>query len=48
MLGILDAARYLAVKGAPKCLAAYELESVNVIQSDAFKNRPRTPRGVKT
>ena len=43
--GILDAARYVAVKGGPKYLAAYELESVDVMQSDAFKNRPRTPWG---
>ena len=43
--GILDAARYVAVKGGPKYLAAYELENVDVMQSDAFKNRPRTPWG---
>ena len=40
--GILDAARYVAVKGGPKYLAAYELESAEVLQSDAFVNRPRT------
>ena len=40
--GILDAARYVAVKGGPKYLAVYELESPDVIQSDAFVNRPRT------
>jgi hypothetical protein len=40
--GILDAARYLAVKGGPKYLAVYELESAEVIHSDAFVNRPRT------
>ena len=43
--GILDAARYVAVKGGPKYLAAYELENVDVMQSNAFKNRPRTPWG---
>ncbi len=43
--GVLDAARYVAVKGGPQYLAAYELESAAVIQSDAFKNRPRTPWG---
>src|SRR5580765_6029084 len=41
--GILDAARYVAVKGGPKYLAAYELERAAVIQSESFVNRPRTP-----
>ena len=45
--GILDAARYVAVKGGPKYLAAYELESVDVMQSAAFTNRPRTPWGAR-
>jgi hypothetical protein len=40
--GILDAARYIAVKGGPKYLAIYELESAEVIRSDAFVDRPRT------
>jgi hypothetical protein len=39
--GILDAARYVAVKGGPKYLAVYELERADVIHSDAFVNRPR-------
>ncbi len=39
--GILDAARYVALKGGPKYLAVYELESADVIHSDAFVNRPR-------
>jgi hypothetical protein len=43
--GILSAARYVAIKGGPKYLAAYELESVDVMQTPAFKNRPRTPWG---
>lgn len=43
--GILSAARYKAVKSGPKYLAFYELESVEVIQTPAFKNRPRTPWG---
>ena len=43
IVGILDAARYVAVKGGPKYLAVYELESAEVMQSDAFVNRPRTP-----
>jgi len=42
--GILDAARYVAVKGGPKYLAVYELESPGVIHSDAFVNRPQTPQ----
>jgi len=41
--GILDAARYVATKGGPKYLAVYELESPDVIRSDAFVDRPRTP-----
>jgi len=41
--GILDAARYVAVKGGPKYLAVYELENAAVLQSEAFVNRPRTP-----
>lgn len=40
--GILDAARYIAVKGGPRYLAAYELESADVVRSDAFVNLPRT------
>src|SRR5690348_16493050 len=40
--GILDAARYVAVKGGPKYLAVYELENSAVIESDAFVHRPRT------
>ena len=45
--GILSAARYEAVKGGPQYLACYELESVAVMQTPAFTNRPRTPRGQK-
>ena len=41
--GVLNAARYEATKSGPKHLAVYELESVDVINTDAFKNRPRTP-----
>jgi hypothetical protein len=40
--GILDAARYVAIKGGPKYLAVYELERADVIHSDAFVNRPKT------
>jgi hypothetical protein len=43
--GILDAARYVAEKGGPKYLAAYELESIDVMQTPAFTGRPRTPWG---
>ena len=43
--GIIAAARYEAVKGGPKHLACYELENVEVLQTPAFTNRPRTPWG---
>ena len=42
--GILNAARYEAVRSGPKHLGCYELESVAVAETDAFKNRPRTER----
>ena len=45
--GILDAARYVAVKGGPKYLAVYELENAEVVRSDAFVNRPRTEQDQK-
>jgi hypothetical protein len=35
--GFLSAARYEAVRGEPKHLAYYELESVAVLESDAYK-----------
>ncbi len=40
--GVLNAARYEAVRSGPKHLACYELENPAVVESDAFKNRPRT------
>ena len=40
--GVLDAARYVATKGGPKYLAAYELASVDVLQTPEYKNRSRT------
>ena len=43
--GILSAARYEAVSSGPKHLAFYELESPEVINTDAFKDRPRTEWG---
>ena len=45
--GILNAARYEASRSGPKHLAVYELESVDVVNTDAFKNRPRTEWGQK-
>ena len=45
--GILSAARYEAVKGGPQDPACYELESVAVMQTPAFTDRPRTPWGQK-
>ena len=45
--GILNAARYEAVRSGPKHLACYELESPAVIETDAFKNRPRTEWGAR-
>ena len=40
--GVLDAARYVAVKGGPKYLAAYEVESVDTVLGPAWENRPIT------
>ncbi|MEJ0011182.1 MAG: hypothetical protein WDM94_00885 [Bauldia sp.] len=34
--GFLDAKRYVAVEGAPKYLAIYELESADVLRSDGY------------
>jgi len=41
--GFLDAARYVAVKGGPKYLAAYELESPEAVQTPEFLNREIPP-----
>lgn len=41
--GVLDAARYTAVKGGPKYLAAYELENLEAVQGPAWQNRPIPP-----
>ncbi len=43
--GVLNAARYEATKSGPKHLAVYELESVDVVNTDAFKDRPRPEWG---
>ena len=37
--GVLNAARYEAVRNGPKHLACYELENPGVVESDAFKSR---------
>jgi hypothetical protein len=41
--GFLSAARYEAVKGGPKHLAVYELESTAVLQSEAYKKLAAQP-----
>ncbi len=41
--GFLDAARYVATKGAPKYLAVYELTNVEAVGSPQFNARKRTP-----
>jgi hypothetical protein len=41
--GVLSAARYEAVRSGPKHLAVYELESTQVVESEAMKNRQHTP-----
>jgi hypothetical protein len=41
--GVLDAARYVAVKGGPKYLAAYEVENVDTVLGPAWQNRPIPP-----
>ena len=46
--GFLNGARYEAVKGGPKHLAVYELESVAALETEAYKRsapiRRRGPR----
>jgi hypothetical protein len=41
--GVLDAARYVAVKGGPKYLAAYELENLDTVLGSSWQNRPIPP-----
>jgi hypothetical protein len=41
--GFLSAARYEAVKSGPKHLACYELESVAVLESDAYRRVQANP-----
>tara|TARA_B100001765_G_scaffold110500_2_gene68673 strand:- start:1913 stop:2587 length:675 start_codon:yes stop_codon:yes gene_type:complete len=40
--GVLDAARYEAVKGGPKHLACYELESPSAVLGDGFTKRTKS------
>jgi hypothetical protein len=41
--GVLDAARYVAVKGGPKYLAVYELANTDAVLGSAWQNRPIPP-----
>jgi hypothetical protein len=41
--GFLSGARYEAVKGGPKHLACYELESVAVLESEAYRRAQANP-----
>ena len=43
--GVLDGARYVAVTGAPKYLACYELEGPEVMEHEAFKTMAENPSG---
>ena len=43
--GVLNAARYEAVRSGPKHLAFYELENAEVVRSEAFTSRPTTEWG---
>ena len=41
--GFLDGARYEAVKGGPRYLAVYELESAETLQSDEYRRQSENP-----
>ncbi|MBQ10177.1 MAG: hypothetical protein CMJ45_01340 [Planctomyces sp.] len=41
--GFLNAARYQALKGGPRYLASYELESVDALKSEEYLNFRRNP-----
>ncbi|MDA0264054.1 MAG: hypothetical protein O3A93_04475 [Chloroflexi bacterium] len=41
--GFLDGARYQAVKGGPRYLAVYELESAEALQSPEYKHQSQNP-----
>ena len=43
--GVLNAARYEAIRSGPKHLAFYELENADVVTSEAFTSRPTTEWG---
>ena len=43
--GFLDGARYQAIKGGPRYLAVYELESVETLQSAEYRWRSENPTG---
>ena len=43
--GVLSAARYEATRSGPKHMAVYELESPDVVKTEAFTSRPRTEWG---
>ena len=43
--GLLNAARYEAIRSGPKHLAFYELENADVVRSEAFTSRPTTEWG---
>ena len=43
--GVLNAARYEATSSGPKHMAVYELENAAVVETEAFKSRPRTEWG---
>ena len=43
--GLLNAARYEAIRSGPKHLAFYELENADVVNSEAFTGRPTTEWG---
>jgi hypothetical protein len=43
--GVLDAARYVATRGGPRYLAAYEIADVGAMQTPEFTRRQRTPWG---
>lgn len=45
--GLLNAARYEAIRSGPKHLAFYELENADVVRSEAFTSRPTTEWGQK-
>ena len=41
--GFLDGARYEALKGGPRYLAVYELESAETLQSDEYRRQSENP-----